>query len=67
MKKNQLTSLTLVAGLLCYPFLLSGSCQAAPAARDHVLLVTIDDLNDWIGCLSDTVKPENKSKLRRLW
>ena len=22
-------------------------------ARDHVLLITIDDLNDWIGCLSD--------------
>ena len=26
--------------------------QAAPT--DHVLLITIDDLNDWIGCLSDT-------------
>lgn len=25
--------------------------QAAP--RDHVLLITIDDLNDWIGCLTD--------------
>lgn len=25
--------------------------QAQP--RDHVLLITIDDLNDWIGCLSD--------------
>lgn len=22
-------------------------------SRDHILLVTIDDLNDWIGCLSD--------------
>lgn len=22
--------------------------------RDHVLLITIDDLNDWIGCLSDS-------------
>ena len=25
--------------------------------RDHVLLITIDDLNDWIGCLSD---PDSK-------
>ena len=27
----------------------------SPVARggDHVLLVTIDDLNDWVGCLSD--------------
>lgn len=26
--------------------------------RDHVLLITIDDLNDWIGCLTDTVDPD---------
>lgn len=26
---------------------------AADTPRDHVLLITIDDLNDWIGCLSD--------------
>ena len=25
--------------------------------RDHVLLITIDDLNDWIGCLSDQEAP----------
>lgn len=24
-----------------------------PQTRDHVLLITIDDLNDWVGCLSD--------------
>ncbi|MFK7851351.1 MAG: sulfatase [Akkermansiaceae bacterium] len=27
--------------------------EPSSAPRDHVLLVTIDDLNDWIGCLSD--------------
>lgn len=32
--------------------LLVTSLGAAPP-RDHVLLITIDDLNDWIGCLSD--------------
>lgn len=27
------------------------------AVRDHVLFITIDDLNDWIGCLSDPLEP----------
>jgi arylsulfatase A-like enzyme len=31
--------------------------HAEPHARDHVLLITIDDLNDWIGCLSDPIRP----------
>jgi arylsulfatase A-like enzyme len=26
---------------------------------DHILLITIDDLNDWIGCLSDPTDPAN--------
>jgi len=40
--------------------LVLGSSHAATAARDHVLLITIDDLNDWIGCLSDPdAKPVN--------
>lgn len=26
---------------------------SSPESKDHVLLITIDDLNDWIGCLSD--------------
>ncbi|MFK7789595.1 MAG: sulfatase [Phycisphaeraceae bacterium] len=30
--------------------------------RDHVLFITIDDLNDWIGCLSDPADPDNKTK-----
>jgi arylsulfatase A-like enzyme len=29
----------------------------AQLTGDHVLLVTIDDLNDWIGCLSDRDEP----------
>lgn len=32
--------------------LLHGFLYAAPA-RDHVLLVVIDDLNDWVSCLSE--------------
>ncbi len=26
---------------------------SVPATSDHVLLITIDDLNDWIGCLTE--------------
>ena len=26
---------------------------SAPTTSDHVLLITIDDLNDWIGCLTE--------------
>ncbi|MEM9021020.1 MAG: sulfatase [Planctomycetota bacterium] len=25
---------------------------------DHILLITIDDLNDWVGCLSDPIDPD---------
>lgn len=30
--------------------------------RDHILLITIDDLNDWIGCLSDPADANNATK-----
>lgn len=30
--------------------------------RDHVLLITIDDLNDWIGCLSETADTDKTGK-----
>ena len=40
---------------------LSPHCRAESAenevARDHVLLITIDDLNDWIGCLTSQDSP----------
>ena len=39
-------------GGLCFIPELS-SAQQKEEQRDHVLLITIDDLNDWIGCLSD--------------
>lgn len=32
-------------------------------ARDHILLITIDDLNDWIGCLSDKDAPAKDGQL----
>lgn len=32
-------------------------------ARDHVLLITIDDLNDWIGCLTSQDSPERDGHL----
>lgn len=31
--------------------------------RDHVLLITIDDLNDWVGCLSDKDAPAQDGHL----
>ena len=37
------------------------SAQVVPAQippGDHVLMITIDDLNDWIGCLSDPADPK---------
>ena len=33
------------------------SAHADSPERDHVLLITIDDLNDWIGCLTDRDAP----------
>ena len=43
--------------LTCFVcFSLTLVSQAQPT-RDHVLLITIDDLNDWIGCLSDPDAP----------
>jgi len=32
-------------------------------ARDHVLLITIDDLNDWIGCLTSQDSPASDGRL----
>ncbi|MEM9345177.1 MAG: sulfatase [Planctomycetota bacterium] len=34
-----------------------------PATRDHVLLISIDDLNDWIGCLTDRDAPDGEGHL----
>lgn len=43
----------LLAPLIAFsPVAYSAEPPVAPT-RDHVLLITIDDLNDWIGCLSD--------------
>ncbi|MFN3168959.1 MAG: sulfatase [Phycisphaeraceae bacterium] len=36
--------------------------HAESPSRDHVLLITIDDLNDWIGCLSDPIKPGQRGQ-----
>jgi arylsulfatase A-like enzyme len=42
-------------------------CHANPTVddpvRDHVLLITIDDLNDWIGCLTDEGSPAKDGRL----
>ena len=45
------TLLTWIACTFSWGSIPDVSHSAAP--RDHVLLITIDDLNDWIGCLSD--------------
>ena len=39
--------------LALFLLLPTAACTAGPAVRDHVLLVTVDDLNDWVTCLSD--------------
>ena len=46
--------------LFALPAVQAGADQA-PA--DHVLLITIDDLNDWIGCLSDEEAPAKDGHL----
>jgi arylsulfatase A-like enzyme len=56
--KRILTCLTLL--------LFSGDLHAeadpsSEAPRDHVLFITIDDLNDWIGCMTDPVAPDAPS------
>ncbi|MBT8044234.1 MAG: sulfatase [Verrucomicrobiae bacterium] len=60
MKKNDLTKFIILAVITCSPLLLGQPCQAAAGQRDHVLLIAVDDLNDWIGCLSDPAKPGQK-------
>ena len=60
------TLLTRIAAacMLAATLLLATAAQAQPTLPDrpdHVLLITIDDLNDWIGCLSDPADPTNTS------
>ena len=40
-----------------------GQAAAAKPTGDHVLLITIDDLNDWIGCLTDKDAPVEDGQL----
>lgn len=37
--------------------------KADTPTRDHILLITIDDLNDWIGCLSEQDAPAKDGHL----
>lgn len=48
---------------LLLPLALALASPCAGASRDHVLLITIDDLNDWIGCLSDRDAPAKDGQL----
>jgi arylsulfatase A-like enzyme len=63
---NRLITASLMAAvsLLC-----AASALAAGPTGDHILLITIDDLNDWVGCLSDPVESpeakESESKIGR--
>lgn len=52
----------MIRSLLLYS-LLAGLAVSATPTRDHVLLITIDDLNDWIGCLSDKDAPAKDGRL----
>ena len=51
--------LSLIAALC---MTLGQSAQGQPQT-DHVLLITIDDLNDWIGCLTDKDAPPKNGHL----
>ncbi len=42
---------------------LVATASSAVPQRDHVLLITIDDLNDWIGCLTDKDAPQKDGQL----
>ena len=41
----------------------SRSSQWTRPTQDHILLITIDDLNDWVGCLTDKDAPPKGGKL----
>ena len=43
--------------------LILGSLAQSFAQSDHVLVIAIDDLNDWIGCLSDKDAPAKAGQL----
>lgn len=43
---------TQIAGLLSFGLLLFGSTVSRADERPNVLVIAIDDLNDWIGCLN---------------
>ena len=47
----------LMALALLWPGMAARPEPAGEGRPDHVLLITIDDLNDWIGCLSDAAEP----------
>lgn len=43
--------------IACLLLICGGVSVAVPPNGDHVVFITIDDLNDWIGCLSDRDAP----------
>ena len=51
---NHLRLLPLCFVILCFATVAYADEEPT---RDHVLLITIDDLNDWIGCLTDQDAP----------
>ncbi len=52
---------------ICFLTVFTNHASAEPAdnapTRDHILLITVDDLNDWIGCLTDKDAPADKGHL----
>lgn len=44
----------------------AAALAAAPASRPNVLFISVDDMNDWVGCLGHpTIKTPNINKLAR--
>ncbi|MGB0767911.1 MAG: DUF6807 family protein [Phycisphaeraceae bacterium] len=63
-KAKQVLSLGLLPVLALVLLLCQASTsQAQTATGDHILLITIDDLNDWIGCLTDKDAPAEDGHL----
>lgn len=55
--------MTLSLALLAASVAMTPGLPGEPRAqRDHVLVITIDDLNDWVGCLSDPLPPAPAGK-----
>jgi len=60
MLMTQLATAIMWAGALMLSSCVQTEEESKPS-HDHVLFIVIDDLNDWVGCLSDPADPTDNS------